>query len=167
MWRRYVASVVGFVVGALLAWLIGFENKLVAIAGLLVAAVVMTFGERWGLVPPAEEVGKPQTLFSNERDKTLPRDTSSYVDSLEFTDELKNGVWERIGSLTYDKGRNQRNDGANVTANSSPESRCAKCRQPMKFDDVQCSRCGTRRDEVATSTPFSHAPQNGEIMTKT
>jgi hypothetical protein len=105
MWRRYAASVVGFAAGALLAWLVGFENKLVAIAGLIVAAVVMTFGERWGLVPASDEVGKPQTLFSNEREKTLPRDTSGYLDSLELKDEFKDHLWERVGSLTYDRKR--------------------------------------------------------------
>ena len=112
MWRRYAASVVGFVAGALLAWLVGFENKLVAIAGLIVAAVVMTFGERWGLVPPSDEVGKPQTLFSNEREKTLPRDTSGYLDSLELKDEFKDDLWERVGSLTYDRKRKQPKHGS-------------------------------------------------------
>ena len=112
MWRRYAASVVGFVEGALLAWLVGFENKLVAIAGLIVAAVVMTFGERWGLVPPSDEVGKPQTLFSNEREKTLPRDTSGYLDSLELKDEFKDDLWERVGSLTYDRKRKQPKHGS-------------------------------------------------------
>jgi len=112
MWRRYAASVVGFAAGALLAWLVGFENKLVAIVGLIVAAVVMTFGERWGLVPPSDEVGKPQTLFSNEREKTLPRDTSGYLDSLEFKDEFKDDLWERVGSLTYDRKRKQPKHGS-------------------------------------------------------
>ena len=112
MWRRYAASVVGFAAGALLAWLVGFENKLVAIVGLIVAAVVMTFGERWGLVPPSDEVSKPQTLFSNEREKTLPRDTSGYLDSLEFKDEFKDDLWERVGSLTYDRKRKQPKHGS-------------------------------------------------------
>jgi hypothetical protein len=112
MWRRYVGSVIGFAAGALLAWLVGFENKLVGIAGLIVAAVVMTFGERWGLVPAAEDAGKPQTLFSNERDKSLPRDTSGYLDSLDVTDEFKNDLWERVGSVTYDRGRNQKKPSA-------------------------------------------------------
>ena len=104
MWRRYAASVIGFAAGALLAWLVGAENKLVLIVGLIVAAVVMTFGERWGLVPPSDEVGKPQTLFSNEREKTLPRDTSGYLNS-ELTEDLKDDLWEKIGSVTYDRKR--------------------------------------------------------------
>jgi hypothetical protein len=148
MWRRYVASVIGFVVGALLAWLVGFENKLVALAGLIVAAVVMTFGERWGLVPAAEDVGKPQTLFSNERDKPLPRDTSGYLDSLEFTEEFKNNLWERVGSMTYDRSRDKRKGSVKPAVITPPESPCAKCGQAMKLDDVQCARCGMRRDLV-------------------
>lgn len=72
----------------------------------------MTFGERWGLVPPSDEVGKPQTLFSNEREKTLPRDTSGYLDSLELKDEFKDDLWERVGSLTYDRKRKQPKHGS-------------------------------------------------------
>ena len=141
MWRRYAASVVGAGVGALVAWLVGLEDKMIGMAGLIVAAVVMTFGERWGLVPPSEEVGTPQTLFSNDRDKTLPRDTSGYLDSLEFT-EFKSELWERVGSLTYDRGRNQRKRSSKVTANPSAEYTCAKCGQPMKLEDPHCARCG-------------------------
>ena len=104
MWRRYAGCVIGFVLGAALAWLLGLQEKLIALGGFLVAAVVMTFGERWGLVPTADEADKPQTLFPDDRDKPLPRDTSGYLDSLEIVDEFKSNLWERVGSWTYDRG---------------------------------------------------------------
>ena len=108
MWRRYAASFVGFVAGALVAWLIGFQDKVVAISGVAVAAVVMTFGERWGLVPSSEDANKPQTLSLSERDKPAPPDTGGYLDSLDFQDELKNDLWEKVGSMTYDKNRRRK-----------------------------------------------------------
>ena len=148
MWRRYLASVVGFGAGALLAWLFGLQEKLVAVAGFIVAAAVMTFGEKWGLVPPSEEACKPQTLFSNERDKTLPRDTSGYLDSLDL-DEFKSTVWERVGSMTYDRGRSKkRKRRARRPPNSPAEQLCAKCGLILELEDVQCIRCGTGRDDI-------------------
>ncbi len=108
MWRRYAGCVIGFVTGAALAWLIGFEDKVVALAGFGVAAVMMTFGERWGLVPSADEADKPQTLFSHDPDKPVSRDTSGYLDAIDYKEELKDDLWERFGSLTYDRGRKQK-----------------------------------------------------------
>ena len=107
MLRRYAGCVIGFAAGALLGWLIGFEDKFIALAGFGVAAVVMTFGERWGLVPSADEADKPQTLFSHDPDRQQPRDTSGYLDSLD-TEEFKSTLWERVGALTYDYGRKRR-----------------------------------------------------------
>lgn len=109
MWRRYAGCFIGFVAGAALAWLVGFDDNVVWIGGLGVAAVVMTFGERWGLVPSADEADKPQTLFSNEPDKPAPpRDMSGYLDSLDIKGELKNDLWEKFGSLTYDRNRKKK-----------------------------------------------------------
>jgi hypothetical protein len=114
MWRRYTGCFIGFVVGALLAWLIGLDdNRVIGVAGLVVAAVVMTFGERWGLVPSADEADKPQTLFSSEPDKPPPpRDTTGYLDSLDIAGELKNDVWEKVGSWTYDRNRKKKKSRA-------------------------------------------------------
>jgi hypothetical protein len=94
--------------GALVVWLIGFEDKVVWIAGVGVAAVVMTFGERWGLVPSSEDANKPQTLSLSERDRPAPPDTSGYLDSVDLQDELKDDLWEKVGALTYDRKRRRK-----------------------------------------------------------
>lgn len=143
MWRRYVGCAIGFAAGAGLVWLAGFEYRLVGISGVIVAAIVMTFGERWGLVPPAEEVGKHQTLFSVEQDQPRPRDTTGYLDSIELMDEVKSDLWERVGSLTYD--RRCRKGVPKVRSNPPDESACSKCSQPMRLDAVHCPHCGTPR----------------------
>lgn len=94
--------------GALVAWLIGFEDKVVWIGGLGVAAVVMTFGERWGLVPSSEDASKPQTLSLLDRDRPAPPDTSGYLDSIDLQDELKDDLWEKVGAMTYDRNRRRK-----------------------------------------------------------
>lgn len=110
MWRRYAASGVGFVVGVVLACLLGYadDGNVIAVAGFSIAAAVMTFGERWGLVPSSEDANKPQTLMLNDRDKPPARDVSGYMDSLDLKDDFGSKWWERFGALTFDRGRKKK-----------------------------------------------------------
>ena len=65
-------------VGAVLAGLLGYaeDGNVIAVAGFSIACVVMTFSERWGIVPSSEDAGRPQTLMLDDRtqeEKEAPR----------------------------------------------------------------------------------------------
>jgi hypothetical protein len=68
MIRRYLVALVGggfallagLAVGRIFIWAI-------ILCALGLAGALMAFGERLGLIPPAEEIGKPTSLFSDDR----------------------------------------------------------------------------------------------------
>jgi hypothetical protein len=71
MIRRYLVAFVGAVVGGGFALLAGLLVGrifiwLVIICALGLAGALMAFGERLGLIPPSEEIGKPTSLFSDD-----------------------------------------------------------------------------------------------------
>ncbi|MDT5157317.1 MAG: hypothetical protein QOC99_3535 [Acidobacteriota bacterium] len=67
MLRRYLVALVGAVIGGGVALLIGFRFGIVSVFALGVAGFLMATGERFGLVPPSEEVNRPTSLFSDEQ----------------------------------------------------------------------------------------------------
>lgn len=67
MWRRYLVSLVGALAGAAVPLMVGLDYRTVAVIALAVAGAVMAFGERIGLVPASEDVGRPMTLFSDDK----------------------------------------------------------------------------------------------------
>ena len=74
MLRRYLVALVGAVVGggAVAAAFLAAGRIpnyiLVGAAALGVAGFLMAKGEDFGLVPPSEEIGKPTSIFSDEKD---------------------------------------------------------------------------------------------------
>ena len=75
MLRRYLVALVGALVGGgaaagLYLALGRYPSPLiVALCALGVAGFLMAKGESLGLVPPAEEIGKPTSLFSDDKDR--------------------------------------------------------------------------------------------------
>ena len=74
MLRRYLVAFVGAVVGggavAGVMLAAGFWNPiLIAAAALGAAGFLMAKGEDLGLVPPSDEIGKPTSLFSDDKDR--------------------------------------------------------------------------------------------------
>ena len=75
MLRRYLIALVGALVGGgavagLFLALGRFPSPLiVALCALGVAGFLMAKGEDFGLVPPAEEIGKPTSLFSDDKER--------------------------------------------------------------------------------------------------
>lgn len=73
MLRRYLVAFVGAVVGggAVAAAFLALGRYpsyiLVIAAALGVAGFLMAKGEDFGLIPPSDEVGKPTSLFSDEK----------------------------------------------------------------------------------------------------
>ena len=69
MWRRYLLGLVGAVVGAAVAALIGLRTRGILGLGLLAGTGAIALGERLKLAPTSEEANKMTTLFSEERKK--------------------------------------------------------------------------------------------------
>ena len=75
MLRRYLIALVGAVVGGgAVAGIFLAAGRvpnyiLVGAAALGVAGFLMAKGEDFGLVPPSEDIGKPTSLFSDEKDR--------------------------------------------------------------------------------------------------
>ena len=75
MLRRYLVALVGALVGGgvvagITLVLVGrLYPVLTAAAALGAAGFLMAKGEDLGLVPPTDEVGKPTSLFSDEKDR--------------------------------------------------------------------------------------------------
>ncbi len=73
MLRRYLVALVGALAGggaALAAfYMLGLYPRpvLVGVCALAVAGFLMAKGEDLGLVPPSDQVGRPATLFSDEK----------------------------------------------------------------------------------------------------
>jgi len=73
MLRRYLVALVGAVVGggAVAAGFLALGRLpnyiLVSAAALGVAGFLMAKGEDFGLVPPSEDIGKPTSIFSDEK----------------------------------------------------------------------------------------------------
>ena len=74
MLRRYLVALVGAVVGGgvvagiTLVLLGRLYPVLIGAAALGVAGLLMAKGEDLGLVPPSDQIGKPTSLFSDERE---------------------------------------------------------------------------------------------------
>lgn len=66
MYRRYLVALVGALIGGVPMLLFGLELKAVIPCALGVAALLMAFGERLGLVPASEDIGRPTSLFTDE-----------------------------------------------------------------------------------------------------
>jgi hypothetical protein len=62
MLRRYLVALVGGGV----AYLIGFRFGVVGLFAVGAADILMTQGERLGLVPPSEEIGRPTSIFDDK-----------------------------------------------------------------------------------------------------
>lgn len=75
MIRRYLIALIGAIVGGGIPFVIfialgRFPSPLiVALCALGVAGFLMAKGEDFGLVPPAEEIGKPTSIFSDDKDR--------------------------------------------------------------------------------------------------
>ena len=73
MLRRYLVALVGALVGGgaaagLYLALGRFPSPvIVGLCALGVAGFIMAKGEDFGLVPPAEEIGKPTSLFDDDK----------------------------------------------------------------------------------------------------
>jgi hypothetical protein len=75
MLRRYLVALVGAVVGGGAAAAVFLAAGrvpnyiLVGAAALGVAGFLMAKGEDLGLVPPSEDIGKPTSIFSDEKER--------------------------------------------------------------------------------------------------
>jgi hypothetical protein len=75
MLRRYLVALVGAVVGGgAVAGIFLAAGRipnyiLVGAAALGVAGFLMAKGEDLGLVPPSEDIGKPTSIFSDEKER--------------------------------------------------------------------------------------------------
>jgi hypothetical protein len=75
MLRRYLVALVGAVVGGgAVAGIFLAAGRLpnyllVSAAALGVAGFLMAKGEDLGLVPPSEDIGKPTSIFSDEKER--------------------------------------------------------------------------------------------------
>ena len=74
MLRRYLVALVGALVGGAAAaavYYFGLDTmpdwRVVATVGLAVAGFLMAKGESLGLVPPAENLDHPASLFTDEK----------------------------------------------------------------------------------------------------
>ena len=75
MLRRYLVALVGALVGGGVATglYLAFGRfpsvLIVVLCALGVAGFLMAKGEDLGLVPPSDQIGKPTSLFSEEKDR--------------------------------------------------------------------------------------------------
>ena len=69
MLRRYLVSLIGALAGGGIAFALGLRIMGTIFCVLGAAWLLMAFGERLGLVPPSEDVGRPTTLFSDDESR--------------------------------------------------------------------------------------------------
>jgi hypothetical protein len=75
MLRRYLVALLGAAAGGgaalgfYLAFGLGADYRAVGVCALAVAGFLMAKGEDFGLVPPSDEVGRPTSLFSDEKER--------------------------------------------------------------------------------------------------